>query len=73
VGYDSEAYPQPSELGDYDSLLAAITKQIPNLKKSIARRLAAEKLIDFGFHVICVPFPSIEDFRSKLLVQLGLK
>ncbi len=73
VGYDSEAYPQPNELGDHGRLLAAITKQIPNLKTSIMRRLNAEGLIGFGFHVICVPFPSVEDFRSKLLVQLGLK
>jgi hypothetical protein len=73
VGYDSEAYPQLNEVGDHDKLLAAIVEQIPNLKKSIARRLDAEKLMNFGFHVICVPFPSVEDFRSKLLVQMGLR
>ena len=73
VGYNSEAYPQPNKLGDHNTLLAAIVEQIPNLKKSIARRLDVEKLTTFGFHVICVPFPSVDDFRSKLLVQMGLK
>lgn len=73
VGYDSDAYPQPNELGDHNKLLAVITQQIPDLKVSITRRLNAENLIGFGFHVICVPFPSVEDFRSKLLAQLGLR
>jgi hypothetical protein len=72
VGYDSKAYPGPTELGDTDALLAAITEQLPSLKQSILRRLQAEELVTFGFHVICVPFPSVEEFRSKLLVQMGL-
>jgi hypothetical protein len=72
VGFDSAAYPPPNQPGNHDDLLSAIVSQIPQLKTSISKRLHEEELISFAFHVICVPFPSVGDFRSKLLKQMGL-
>jgi hypothetical protein len=72
VGYDSDAYPKPGVTGVHQELLDAVTKRLPGLKDAITRRIGAEELLQFGFHVICVPFPSVEDFRSILLSQMGL-
>ena len=72
VGFDSEAYPPADTSGNHDELLRAITAQIPHLKASISNRLQEEDLVSFAFHVICVPFPSVGEFRAKLLKQMGL-
>ena len=72
VGFDSVAYGASGQQSQQDSLLRAIAADLPKWKKAIQRRVGAEELTDFAFHVISVPFPSVEDFRLKLLAQLGL-
>lgn len=72
VGFDSMAYPAATEQAQHDAVLQAIAIELPTWKRAIERRLGVEELSTFAFHVICVPFPSVEDFRTKLLTHLGL-
>jgi hypothetical protein len=72
VGFDSAAYPAPIQLAQQDEVLQAIAVDLPTWKKAIERRLGVEEVSNFAFHVICVPFPSVENFRTTLLKHLGL-
>jgi hypothetical protein len=72
AGFDSGAYPVPPEISKQDEVVQIIFEGLPTWKEAIERRVGAEELTDFAFHVICVPFPSVEDFRLRLLHHLGL-
>lgn len=73
VGYDSDAYPSSSQNSSHEEVVQNILAQLPRVKAAIARRVGNENLTQFAFHVISVPFPSVEDFRSRLLSLMGLQ
>jgi len=72
VGFDSAAYPTAPKISQQNAVVRVISAALPTWKGAIERRIGAEELTTFAFHVICVPFPSVEDFRAKLLGHLGL-
>jgi hypothetical protein len=72
VGFDTEAYPIPGVIGNQQQIFQTISAELPKWKLAFKRRVGAEELLSFGFHVMSIPFPSVEDFRSKMLQQLGL-
>lgn len=76
VGFDCEAYPKapqgPTAPGDLAAVVAKVTELMPQWKTQIKNRITAEKLDTFGFHFICVPFPSADDFRARLREELDL-
>ena len=72
VGFDCEAYPATPGAINADAVAAQVIELLPRWKQQILRRVQAETLEGFGMHFICVPFPSAEDFRERLLQELGL-
>jgi hypothetical protein len=72
VGFDCEAYPATPAALNADAVVAKVTELLPRWKQQILRRVKAETLDAFGMHFICVPFPSAEDFRDRLLQELDL-
>lgn len=76
VGFDCKSYScdlQGSEGSvDLSTVVAKVTELLPQWKGQIKRRIIAEKLSTFGFHFICVPFPSVDDFRARLRKELKL-
>jgi hypothetical protein len=72
VGFDCVAYPKQDQAAQLEEVVAAILKELPAWKKQIAKRIGEEKLTNFVFHFITVPFPSVEDFRDRFRKELGL-
>ena len=72
VGFDCAAYPKQDQAGQLEQVVAAIAKELPAWKKQIAKRIGEEKLTNFVFHFITVPFPSVQDFRERFRKELGL-
>jgi hypothetical protein len=72
VGFDCSAYPAAPGRHELADVVAAIKAVLPQWKTQISRRIHTEALTGFGFHFICVPFPSADDFRSRLRVELGI-
>lgn len=72
VGFNSKAYPTEVNRIDLEAVVSKISSRLPKWKIQIANRVGKEKLTGFGFHFLCVPFPSVDDFRSRLRQELGL-
>lgn len=76
VGFDCKAYPTapqgPDVPIDLPAVVAKVSQLLPQWKKQIKNRISEEKLDTFGLHFICVPFPSADDFRSRLRGELDL-
>jgi hypothetical protein len=72
VGFDSEAYPADSVTIELEAIVSKVSESLPGWKEQIERRVRAERLDEFGVHFILVPFPSAENFRKMMLLELGL-
>jgi hypothetical protein len=76
VGFDCEAYPTapqgPTPPVDLQAVIGSVAALLPQWKRQIKNRVITEKLDIFGIHFICVPFPSADDFRARLLKELDL-
>jgi hypothetical protein len=72
VGFDCASYAVTAGRYELGRVTEAIKTLVPQWKAQIGRRINAEALTGFGFHFICVPFPSADDFRDRLRVELGI-
>jgi len=72
VGFDSPHYPTKSGDDQIDKMLEAMKAGLPPLKTQISKRIEEEQLQPFGMHFLCVPFPSAEDFRKRVRIELGI-
>ncbi|MDB4879682.1 MAG: hypothetical protein JWL60_1128 [Gemmatimonadetes bacterium] len=72
VGFDCDVYPAAIDAMRQPELIAAILGRTPTWKAQIARRIREEGLDVFSLHMICVPFPSAEDFRTYMRQALGI-
>ena len=71
VGFDCDAYPA----GDARAVAAEVERTVraagEGWRGHIDKRIREEKIEAFDLHVICVPFPSVDDFRRRFLRALG--
>jgi len=67
VGFDSENYPKDAHSQTLDNLVKNIRLKFGQWQSRLKDRLSEEKLNRFSMHVFILPFPSVEDFRKKLL------
>jgi hypothetical protein len=72
VGFDCTAYPKQDQVAQLEQIVLAIASELPAWKTQIAKRVGEEKLTNFVFHFITVPFPSVQDFRDRFRKELGL-
>lgn len=72
IGFDADIYEieKPQELAMSIADKAKI--EVHNLLSSVENRTIAEELDAFEIQFLCVPFPSVEDFRKAFLTSLGL-
>lgn len=72
IGFDAHIYEseEPKELA-YTVAERART-EVLSLLDSIATRSVAERLDTFEIQFLCVPFPSVEEFRRAFLTSLGI-
>ena len=73
VGFDSDDYPnKPNSLEAYQ-LKEKIVNTFNRCKTQISKRVFREKIQSFEIEIFCIPFPSVEDFRSYFQAELGVK
>jgi len=72
VGFDSDAYPKEPSKIKVEAVVKTIASTLPRWKQHVAKRVNEEKIDDFSMHFLFVPFPSADEFRQLLRVQLGL-
>ena len=72
IGFDAEIYeienPQESAFNVVDKA----KKEVRDLLNIIESSTFAQKLDSFEIQFLCVPFPSVEEFRKAFLASLGL-
>jgi Cap4 SAVED domain len=71
VGFDAEFYPSKETEGVLDHIALAATAGLENWKTAVGRRLTAEKLERFDIHFLCIPLPSVDEFRKAFLEAMG--
>ena len=71
IGFDTQIYENegPSKIAQTVSDRAC--EQVRELLDSVETRTIAEKLGSFEIQFLCVPFPSVEEFRATFLRSLG--
>lgn len=73
IGFDCEHYPNQPNSKNIQILTSEINSAFVEWKKHIGKRVDEEKLTSFVMEIFCFPFPSVEDFRSKFLSELGVR
>lgn len=71
VGFDHLKYPYAAR-PSVEEGLAEIAESIGDWKSKILDGVGKGNLLEVRLEVFCVPFPSIEDFRSNVLRNLGV-
>lgn len=69
IGFDLADYPSAEQ---HAQLAKGIARRIAGWQRSIAGQVTARELERFELEVFCVPLPSVEDFRTRLIAQMGL-
>ena len=71
IGFDTQLYENEGPRKLADSLAVKARQQVQELLDKIETRTITEKLDSFEIQFLCVPFPSVEDFRAAFLRSLG--
>ena len=71
VGFDCDAYPAVGARAVAEEINTAVRTASEGWRGHILKRIREEKVTSFDLHVVCVPFPSVDDFRRRFLAALG--
>lgn len=72
VGFDAEIYESKEAEEVVDTVSAKAKEEIQALLSIIESSSKAEKIDRFEIQLLCIPFPSVEEFREAFLKSLGL-
>jgi hypothetical protein len=72
VGFNADCYPAKPNSIALEEVVKAMKAEIPKWKNQIASRATIEAIETFVIHFFCVPFPSIDSFRTAFRMELGL-
>jgi hypothetical protein len=72
VGFDYEAYPNPLA-EDGITVREEVAERMARWQTRIGKRVGEGRLASFQLEIFCVPMPSVQDFRSRLLSGLGVR
>jgi hypothetical protein len=70
IGFDLADYPSAEQGAQ---LAEDVARRIAGWQQRIAGQVTARKLERFELEVFCVPLPSVEDFRTRLIAEMGLR
>lgn len=73
IGFDSEHYPIEPNSKEIEQLKDEIEKLFTSRKSHIGKRITEEKIHSFNIEIFCLPFPSVDGFRTAFREELGLK
>lgn len=72
IGFDSGEYPTTPNSKELKALLSDIEKVFEDRKSHLSKRITEEKIESFVIEIFCLPFPSVDEFRSAFREELGL-
>lgn len=72
VGFDNDDYPKGPNEKEADALKSEIKSSLSAWKDKIKEKVTEEKINPFVIEIFCVPFPSVEKFRSEFLEEIGV-
>ena len=71
IGFDTQIYEKQGPRTIAKTVSDRAREQVRALLDNVEARTLAEKLGSFEIQFLCVPFPSVEDFRAVFLRSLG--
>lgn len=73
IGFNTDFYPADDAKAVSDEIVKAANSEISNWSEKVLNRISIEKLAQFDIQLLCIPMPSVDDFRAAFLEALGLK
>ena len=73
IAYDTRIYANDGQLKVAEAVADKARGEILELLDNVEARTVAEKLEKFEIQFLCIPFPSVEEFRAAFLGSLGYK
>ncbi|MCE5228545.1 DUF1837 domain-containing protein [bacterium] len=70
VGFDSDKYPLVNHEKEIGIIIKEMTELVPYWHERIRARIKDENLENFKIEVFCLPFPSVDDFRTSFRREL---
>ncbi|UXN05122.1 DUF1837 domain-containing protein [Bartonella sp. HY406] len=71
IGFDVDFYPNDTGNSTIEDIVFSAQQELASWVGSIGARLDAEKLERFDIHFLCVPLPSVSEFRKNFLAVMG--
>ena len=71
IGFDTLIYDDDGSQGFAETVADRARAEVRELLDDVDARMVAEKLDNFEIQFLCVPVPSVEEFRSEFLALLG--
>ena len=71
IGFDSQIYDSEDPQEVAEAVAGKARAEVRELLDSVDARAVAEKLDNFEIQFLCIPFPSVEEFRVAFLTSLG--
>ena len=71
IGFDAQIYENEGSGEIAKTVSDRARGQVRELLNNVEARTVAEKLDNFEIQFLCIPFPSVEDFRAAFLRSLG--
>jgi len=73
VGFDDATYPAHPKKADPAIIAERVLESVVGWKKAVGKHISARQLSEIDLHVFLVPFPSVADFRKKILKAVGAR
>ena len=71
IGFDTLIYDDDGSPGFAETVADRARAEVRELLDDVNARMIAEKLDNFEIQLLCVPVPSVEEFRNTFLASLG--
>ena len=71
ICFDVAFYPSGDTQGVAEQILKDAREEMEKIVKNVENRLTAEKLSNFEIQFLCIPLPSVDEFRAAFLKALG--
>ncbi|MGB7371762.1 HamA C-terminal domain-containing protein [Erythrobacter sp.] len=71
IAFDVRFYPTAEASVIAETMIKQAREELAKVVNNVADRLDAEKLADFEIQILCLPLPSVEDFRRRFREALG--
>lgn len=72
VGFDGDGYPAPGGRCSANEIIDASRTALGKWSRNVNNRIVLEKLQECHIEFLCLPLPSVDDFRAGVLEALGL-